>query len=499
MRRTLLLVALAALAWPLSVRTAAAQRVELRSEVDAPSVDALRGILDAGRYQLIDRDTVIPAAARLPGDLVVVGATVRLDGTVDGSVAVLNGTLFLRPGSRVSGRIISVGSIILRSSRATMGDTISVPLDVEVSLTRAGENFTLTLDPPPPPARVKAAGLFGLAPPTYDRVNGLSVRAGADIRLAADTLAPSLRLSGVLRTARWSPGGTASLLVPLGAARLTLAAGRETMTSDRWVRGDFENSVAALFVRSDARDYYDADFASLTLARRPAPPLIAGEAFVTPRVEVRVERDRSLRAHHVFTFFGDSAWRANPPVAEGKIASVVPGLGMGWRGQTANARLDARFELGRFMHDSWSDGTGFAQLVADGEWGMVALWGHTLGVRAHLLQPVGSAVVPPQRWSSLGRPVTLPTLGYDALRGDHLVFVESAYDIPIPRLALPLLGVPTLGLRDAVGSAWVSHEESPRWTQNVGAGVRFSFLYLYLYLDPSGSHDTALNWGVSLP
>lgn len=490
---------LAALGWTLSAGLLSAQRVELQAEVDHPSVQALRGILDAGRYQLLDRDTVIPATAHLPGDLVVVGATVRLDGTVDGSVAVLNGTFFLRPGSRVSGRIVSVGSIVLRSSRATMGDTISVPLDVEVALARSGENFTLSLEPPPPPSRVKGAGLYGLATPTYDRVNGLSVRAGADIRLAADTLAPTLRLSGVLRTARWSPGGTASLRVPLGRARLTLAAGRETMTNDRWIRGDFENSVAALFVRSDARDYYDADFASVSLAGRPAPPLIAGEGFVTPRLEVRAERDRSLRARGVFTFFGDSAWRANPPVVEGKIAAVVPGAEVGWRGQTASARLETSLEVGRLMRDSWSDGKGFAQLVADGEWGMTALWGHTLGVRAHLLQPLGSRAAPPQRWSFLGGPGTLPTLGYDALRGDHLVFFESAYNVPIPQLALPLIGVPTLGLRDAVGSAWVTGEESPRWTQNIGAGVQFSVFYLFLYVDPTGSHDTALNWGVSLP
>jgi hypothetical protein len=496
MRRIVLLTALACTT---IAGAASAQRVELESTVDHPSVEALRGILDAGRYQLLDRDTVIPATSHLPGDLVVVGATVRLDGTVDGSVAVLNGTLFLRPGSRVSGRIVSVGSIVLRSAGASMGDTISVPLDVEVSLVRSGGDFTLALVPPPPPSRVKGAGLYGLAPPTYDRVNGLSVRAGADLRLASDTLAPVLRLSGVIRTARWSPGGTASLRVPLGSARLTLAAGRETMTNDRWIRGDFENSVAALVVRSDARDYYDADFASITLARRPAPPLIAGEGFVTPRLEVRAERDRSLRARGVFTFFGDSAWRANPAIAEGKIASVVPGVRMGWRGQTANARLGASFELGRLIDHSWSDGANFAQLVADGEWGMVALWGHTLGVRAHLLQPVGSAATPPQRWSSVGGPRTLPTLGYDALRGDHLVFIESAYNVPFPRLALPILGVPTLGLRDAVGSAWVSHGDSPRWTQNLGAGVQFSFLYLFLYVDPTGSHDTALNWGISLP
>jgi hypothetical protein len=496
MWRTLLIAALCS---TLSAGAVAAQRVELQSEVDHPSVQALRGILDAGRYQLLDRDTVIPATAHLPGDLVVVGATVRLDGTVDGSVAVLNGTLFLRPGSRVSGRIVSVGSIVLRSSRASMGDTISVPLEVEVALARSGEDFTLSLVPPPPPSRVKGAGLYGLAPPTYDRVNGLSVRAGADIRLTPDTVAPSLRLSGVLRTARWSPGGTASLLVPLGGARLTLAAGRETMTNDRWIRGDFENSVAALFVRSDARDYYDADFASIALARRPAPPLIAGEGFVTPRLEVRGERDRSLRTRDMFTFFGDSAWRANPPIAEGKIVSAIPSAEMGWRGQTANARLDASFEVGRLMEHAWSDGGNFAQLVADGEWGMVALWGHTLGVRAHLLQPVGSGAVPPQRWSFLGGPNTLPTLSYDALRGDHLVFVESAYNIPIPQLTVPILGIPTLGLRDAVGSAWVSGEESPRWTQNIGAGVQFSFLYLFLYIDPTGSHDTALSWGISLP
>jgi hypothetical protein len=120
-------------------------------------------------------------------------------------------------------------------------------------------------------------------------------------------------------------------------------------------------------------------------------------------------------------------------------------------------------------------------------------------VRAPLLQPIGSGAVPPQRWSSLGGPGTLPTLGYDALRGDHLVFFESAYNIPIRQLDVPVLGVPAVAFRDAVGSAWRSGETSPRWTQNIGAGIQFSFAYALLYIDPTGSHHTALNWGISLP
>src|SRR5690606_1592794 len=168
------------------------------------------------------------------------------------------------------------------------------------------------------------------------------------IRLGADSLAPVLHLSPVLRTARGSLGGTAALDATLGRrADLTLAAGRETRTSDLWVRGDLENSAAAFFVRSDARDYYDSDFASLTLSTRPAPPLISGETAFTPRLELRVESDRSLPARDAFSVLGDDPWRTNPGIDEGRIASAIPGASLEWRGITAGGGLTADLEFGR--------------------------------------------------------------------------------------------------------------------------------------------------------
>lgn len=497
MRRALLLT----IGGILFAQVAAAQRVHLKSRVEHPSVEALRSVLEAESYRLIDRDTVIPAAARLPGDLVVVGATARLDGMVEGSVVVVGGTLYLRPGSRVGGRVVSVGGIVLRSTRATAGDTLSVPVEVEVSLARSDGDYTLRLDPPPPAPRLRPAGLFGLAPPVYERVNGLSVRGGAGLRLGADSLAPVLKLIGAVRTARWSPGGTVTLAAPLGRrAELILAAGRETRSSDHWIRGTLENSAAAFLVRSDGRDYYDSDFALLALASRAVPPLIPGETFIAPALELRVERDRSLRTRDVFTLFDDEPWRLNPPITEGRIASIVPSAEVGWRGANAAAGVTAGVEIGRLLpYGSGVDETNFAQLVADGRWSMVSLWHHTIAVRAHLLQPLGSGEIPPQRWSSVGGSGTLPTLDYDAMRGDHLIFIESGYAIPLPRLSLPVVGAARLGLRHAVGSAWRSHEPSPRWTQNLGAGLEFSALYLYLYIDPSGDSSAVLNYGVSLP
>jgi hypothetical protein len=480
---------------------AAAQQVHLVSEVEHPSVEALRTILDGGHYQVIDRDTVIPVTAHLPGDLVVVGATLRLNGVVDGSVAVLNGTLFTRPGSRIGGNIVSVGGIILRSGTAAVGGSLAVPLEVEVMLTREGGDYTLALEPPPPAPRLKAAGLFGLAPPTYDRVNALTLRGGGAFRLGADSLAPTLRVNAALRTARWSPGGTAALVVPVGRSVLaTLAGGRETRSSDRWQRDDLTNSAAAFFIRSDSRDYYDSDFATLTLAKRAALPLIPGETFLTPSLDLRVEKDRSLAARDVYTVLGNEPWRQNPAIGEGRIASIIPGAELGWRGTTAAAGVSAGVELGRFLNEgSWTQGSDFAQLVADGHWSMISLWQHTIALRAHYLQPLGSSNVPRQRWSAVGGAATLPTLEYDTRRGDHLLFIQSAYDIPVPRLTVPFLGVPSLGFRHAIGSAWQSEGASPRWAQNIGAGVEFSFLYLFVYLDPSEGHRTVLSYGVQLP
>jgi hypothetical protein len=495
---------------------AEAQTVRIEGEVRHATVDSLRAILQRNEYRLVDRDTVLPPATRLTGDLLVVAATVRLEGSVDGAVAVVGGTLFLRPGARVDGSIVSLGGLVLPSGDAAFGDTLSLPLEAGATVARQDGDYLLTLRPPPRRPWVVPSGLFGLWLPGYDRVDALSIRYRTRVNVGADSLAPHLLLGAAFHTARGALDASAALRVPLGrGARLTLEGARATLTNEAWIRGELANSAAAFFARSDARDYHASDLAAVTLESRHGEALVAGEGYVAPRLRLLASRDRSLRVRNVWTVLDrDEPWRPNPPVTEGTILSATAGARVRWQGNASQLQGDVAAEVGRLTPDddpglvvpneaagssTEAGETTFTQLVADARWSMTALWGHTIAVHGHLLQPLGSAASPPQRRSFVGGPGTLPTFPYAALRGDHLVFLASSYLAPIPGVYLPLVGTPALVLSHAVGAAWETGDRAPALEQNLGAGLQFSFVYATLYFDPARRERPTLSVGLTLP
>ncbi|HET7321927.1 MAG TPA: polymer-forming cytoskeletal protein [Longimicrobiaceae bacterium] len=462
----------------------AAQTVRLEGPTGGRAARALKALLDRGDYVVVSRDTILGDSVHIRSDLVVNAATVRISGQVDGSIAVIEGTLFLRPGARVGGQIISTpGSLVLPSAKATYGDTLSVPLTMGVALSRAADSTVVTLVPPPAPPLLSPGGLFGLQQPTYDRVNGATVRASVNFQpFGAIPNHVYAQAWGTYYSARGAVGGGVRAVVPfehdvVGRAEVA----RETRTNERWIRGDFANSLAALVARSDARDYWESDYATVTLEKEP-PALQTDQAFAVPRLTLLVERDRSLAARNPWSVLhGGEPWRTNPPVAEGTLASATLGAALGWRGTLASFDGDAAVEWAPASVGDFS----FAQLTASGEWSMFLFSGHMIDVRAHLLQPLGGGGAPPQRWSSVGGAGTLPTLDFDALRGDHVVFIQSTYAIAVPRLSIPLVGPPIVAFRDAIGTAWVTGEDAPRWAQNVAVGLQFRALEAFAYIDPA--------------
>src|SRR4028118_1589667 len=93
-----------------------AQEVRISGDDRSPAAQLAREILARNNYVRIDRDTTLPADFRAPGDLVIYDAEVRLEGQVEGSVAVFNGQLFIRPRSRIGGDIAVVGGDVYTSA-----------------------------------------------------------------------------------------------------------------------------------------------------------------------------------------------------------------------------------------------------------------------------------------------------------------------------------------------------------------------------------------------
>lgn len=488
----LALLALLALAPPLRAQE---REVTVRGDDRSRAVQLARALVARGGYVLIDQDTTLPAYFRAPAGLVVVDAEVRLEGVVDGGVAVLGGHLYLRPRSRVGGPIAVVDGGVYPSALAEYEEIFEsrISTDVDVLPVPGGpppgaDWLAVTIDPPPYPARIT---LVPRPFPSYDRVNGATLSAGLRLRLTrAYDDPPTVDAWVSYRTGREDFGGGVVADVPLDASvHLVGEVSRASRTNDAWIRGDLFNSVSALAVGADYRDYYESDLARLLVERQPAQALLAGESWIGPRLGVLVSRDRSLAAlEEPWALTGrDELRRPNPGIEDGTVVSAVAGAAVQSAGRSSFFTGDLVVERGL----EGAGDFGFTQLVGEGRWETTAFQTHELWVYFRGMGTLGDDAAPRQRDGILGGAGTLPTLEIGELRGDRLFFVSSSYSAPVPYVEVPFLGQPYLELTHATGTAWATGTPMPRWVQNVGAGLRSGLVRGLVVIDPEEPGDPA--------
>jgi hypothetical protein len=276
-------------------------------------------------------DLRIGPGTRLAGALAGYRGTLRIRGTVDGPVTVINGDLVVSEGGVVRGEVLVVGgrltvapgatvdgprreypaeAPVVRRSNGTLaerepGRTLADLASAEASFERG--RFRTTL-------RLATAG-------TYNRVEGLPIIFGprVDVRLRPDLLA-RLEVLGILRTA----GGDADLLSDLGVTgraelrfgpadrlRLQLEGYSRVEPVSELDLSASETGWYALLAQRDYRDYYDANGGALTARWALASQF---------RLEggVRLERERTILANDPFSLFRNDAWRANPLIDDGE-------------------------------------------------------------------------------------------------------------------------------------------------------------------------------------
>ncbi len=476
----------------------AAQRVEITGAEGTAAGDLAREIVARGDYLLVERDTVLPADFRAAGDLVIVQAEVRLEGRVEGSVAVIDGSLFLRPGSCIGGNVAVIGGEVYPSGLASYGAVFEARRPTPLQTERVPDTTRIEVLEPAPLPRFELPGLYGVRVPTYDRVDGLTVGATALLRIVTERDAPTLQGWATYHFGRKDVGGGAQLRVPLGeAAAASLTAERTTFTNEGWIRGDLANTAAALFLGKDARDYYESDRLTLEVGDPRIPVAIEGEWAFAPRLGALVSRDRSLLPTTDWSLFGgDELERANLQASDSTVASVFAGSRVAWQGATSSLRANGEVE--------WApEGIGdlpFAQLRVDGAYQAATFGTQRVLLDVRGMTSLGGRRAPPQRWSLLGGSGTLFTYPLAAFRGDRLVFLDAQYAMPLERVEVPVLGMPEIRLRSVTGTAWATGNDLPRWGQNLGVGVRFFLVGVDLWVDPAraGFHpEVGFTVGVS--
>jgi hypothetical protein len=485
-RRVLLPAAAALLALAPPAR---AQVPEISGDDHSPAAERARALVARGTYLWMDRDTVLGPDFRAPADLIVYDAEVRLEGTVEGSVLLLGGDLWVRPGGRIGGAVVVLDGGFYPSGLAILQRDSVLHADprggVQIERrpgAREGEYVVAAeiRHPPRPKFFSPTVGPF----PTYDRVNGLTLNASANIHPTREVDGPVVGIWGSYRFEQENRlGGGMRWRVPLHVQGLQLTgeASRGTRTMDAWLRNDVSNSIRALVTGRDYRDYWDADVFRVQVERPVGKPLIAGETWLGPRIGLQLSNDRALEAREPWALMNRRGLRReNPAAVEGTFVSLLAGTHFQWRGASTwfYGDLDVEHAL------SAPGDAEFTQGLLQAEYRSRAIRTHQLQVSVRAMAPIGGNDAPPQRRGILGGGGTLPTEPIAFFRGDHLVFIESSYIIPIHQIILPYIGSPSLEAVHTVGAAWMGSDE-PEWVQNAGAGLIFALVRMRVVVNPA--------------
>lgn len=486
---------------------AQASRVTFRGRGE-PGTDArIREILREPGWTVWTRDTLLSRRDTVHGRLLVAGATVRIEGTVLDELVVLGGDVFVRPSGRLLGPVHNIAGGWYPSDLATLSGGVTSEPNAPYDVERTGDDVVVIGT-----TRRRAVEPEPIIP-TYDRVDGVSVGAGAAWSLPwIGRVEPTLRGWGVYRSERGQVDPGAELR--FRRARTTLAGGAErtTLTNQRWIRADLTNSISYLFQGKDYRDYYQAERAWVELSR-----FVERGAWSTElRLRAQVEDATSLRAGEPWSILRPDSIRPNGfrnaelgettarSADDGRITSLIAGTRLSWERATFTSELDGFAELGI---DALDSDFRFARYELTADFAMLALRNHTLEFDVHFRGPLpggesddGQDFIPRQRWSFVGGSGTLYTFDTAEFYGDRVAFVETVYSMPMGRrFRTPYLGIPAFELLHNAGMAW-RRDQDRSFEQNVGVRLAWSVAYLRAVTNPEDlTGDVEFSAGVRFP
>jgi hypothetical protein len=444
--------------------------------------------------------------------VIALGSTVIVEGTIHGDLLVVGGDLFMHPGGRIDGRAIAIGGGVYESTLAHTGGVLAFR-DFTYDIEPVAGGFALSYHPFSISADTTATfslpGVKGFGIPTYDRINGLSLGFEPLFRVPNSPIRIEPRVTYRSHLGKLDPSVSAGMLLDRRTA-LRLNAGRGTYTNDAWIWSDLVNSGEFALVGDDTRNYYRATRADLSVARR----FESAASTLQPYVGARVERGSSLprdsgATSAPWTLFSrhdpDDARRPNARIDEGTIVSAVAGARYDWTaegGIIGAAKVDG--EVGGFSARSASGvscadagschPSSFGQLTLDGSITFPTFGLQALTLDLHVVATAASQT-PRQRYAYLGGPGTISTLELLEQGGDQLLFLDGRYTIPFSRVVLPLIGSPTVTVREVLAGAAV--KRFPTLAQGTGARIAAGFLYFEFLVDPVHGHATK-GFGVSI-
>lgn len=277
--------------------------------------------------------------ASMDGTLALYGNLARIQGTVHGSIIILNGDLRIASTGRVEGSITVLGGrLTVARGGVIVGDTTVYARGVPVQRTPEGTVVRRK------PGRAladytSASASFTMGPVlttlragagAYNRNEGLPIQVGPSFRWHPDDRhTVDLGITGILRTAsagtdsRSDFGWSSRLTVQRAGPRpLTVGVDAGSVIAPMYSQAysPLESGLSAFLLRRDYRDWYASKgwgaFADWNAI---------GKLTVSGRVQQT--RERSVRSTEAFSLLrNDESWRANPLADDGKFQTFSLGL-----------------------------------------------------------------------------------------------------------------------------------------------------------------------------
>ena len=325
----------------------------------------------------------------------------------------------------------------------------------------------------------------GVRIPTYNRVDGLALPWGPDIKFGNGRVELAPVVTYRSHIGKFDPEITGKLKVgEPGEIRFT--AGRATFSNDKWIKSDIINSLTAIATGSDARNYFRADRGQVEYFHSIVRPAMT----FTPSIGALHEfawstGDSQPHSSSPWSVFGRTddlkMRRINPGIIRGHTTSGLAGLLVEFDDNVTKARLGTRVEHAFDSPETALISSGFTQLTLDARSNFPTFGLQQFEFAGHFVVTGGDA--PPQRYSYLGGSSTLSTVDLLALGGDRLLFVEGEYQYPLRAPVIQFVGAPSLMLRWAAGAAGVG--ELGDFIHNIGVGVSLKVIKAAFHYDPS--------------